>query len=147
MLKSRQFAKDKICQLGMEKRMFVYTYGQRTPSEALKSKTFGSYLGYFRLNYQHQFWYSESHVFHYPAIISTKNQALISTSQISIGYQDFNLGPKELGIQPFTLLFCTQSYIYQVLQTIPLKLILLCAWAEPAVLGSAKTALTFKYKI
>ena len=37
-----------------------------------------------------------------------------------------------------------QSYIYQVLQTITLKLILLC---EPAVLGSAKTALTFKYKI
>ena len=25
----------------MEKRMFVYTYGQLTPSEALKSKTFG----------------------------------------------------------------------------------------------------------
>ena len=41
----------------------------------------------------------------------------------------------------------TQSYIHQVLQTIQMKLILLCFWAEPAVLGSAKTALKFKYKI
>ena len=40
-----------------------------------------------------------------------------------------------------------QSYIYQVLQTIQMKLILLCVWAEPAVLGSAKTALKFKYEI
>ena len=40
-----------------------------------------------------------------------------------------------------------QSYIYQVLQTIHMKLILLCVWAEPAVLGSAKTALKFLYKI
>ena len=40
-----------------------------------------------------------------------------------------------------------QSYIYQVLQTIQMKLILLCVWAEPAVLGSTKTALKFKYKI
>ena len=40
-----------------------------------------------------------------------------------------------------------QSYIHQVLQTIQMKLILLCVWAEPAVLGSAKTALKFKYKI
>ena len=40
-----------------------------------------------------------------------------------------------------------QSYIYQVLQTIQMKLILLYVWAEPAVLGSAKTALKFIYKI
>ena len=40
-----------------------------------------------------------------------------------------------------------QSYIHQVLQTIQMKLILLCVWAEPAVLGSAKTALKFIYKI
>ena len=45
------------------------------------------------------------------------------------------------------LLDCIQSYIYQVLQTIQMKLILLCVWAEPAVLGSAKTALKFIYKI
>ena len=36
-----------------------------------------------------------------------------------------------------------QSYIYQVLQTIQMK----CVWAERAVLGSAKTALKFKYEI
>ena len=41
------------------------------------------------------------------------------------------------------LLGWAQSYIYQVLQTIQMKLILLCDWAEPAVLGRAKTALKF----
>ena len=40
-----------------------------------------------------------------------------------------------------------QSYIYQVLQTIQMKLLLLWVWAEPAVLGSAKTALKFIYRI
>jgi hypothetical protein len=34
-----------------------------------------------------------------------------------------------------------------VLQTIQKKLIILCVWAEQAVLGSAKTALKFKYEI
>ena len=38
-----------------------------------------------------------------------------------------------------------QSYIHQVLQTIQMKLILLCVWAEPTVLGSAKTALLLIY--
>ena len=36
---------------------------------------------------------------------------------------------------------------YRVLQTIQMKLILLCVWAEPAILGSTKTALKFKYEI
>ena len=36
---------------------------------------------------------------------------------------------------------------YRVLQTIQMKLILLCVWAERAVLGGAKTALKFKYEI
>ena len=40
-----------------------------------------------------------------------------------------------------------QRYTYGVLQTIQMKLILLCVWAERAVLGSAKTALKFKYEI
>ena len=40
-----------------------------------------------------------------------------------------------------------QRYTYRVLQTIKMKLILLFAWAEPAFLGSAKTALKFKYEI
>ena len=33
-----------------------------------------------------------------------------------------------------------QRYTYRVLQTIQMKLILLCVWAEPAVLGSTKNA-------
>ena len=36
---------------------------------------------------------------------------------------------------------------YRVLQTIQMKLILLCVWGEQAVLVSAKTALKFKYEI
>ena len=40
-----------------------------------------------------------------------------------------------------------QRYTYRVLQTIQMKLILLWVWAEPAVLGGAKTALKFKYEI
>ena len=45
------------------------------------------------------------------------------------------------------VLRCGQRYTYRVLQTIQMKLILLCVWAEPAVLGSTKTALKFKYEI
>ena len=41
----------------------------------------------------------------------------------------------------------SRRYTYRVLQTIQMKLILLCVWAEWAVLGSAKTALKFKYEI
>ena len=40
-----------------------------------------------------------------------------------------------------------QRYTYRVLQTIQMKLTLLCVWAELAVLGSTKTALKFKYEI
>ena len=40
-----------------------------------------------------------------------------------------------------------QRYTYKVLQTIQMKLILLCVWAESAVLGSTETALKFKYEI
>ena len=40
-----------------------------------------------------------------------------------------------------------QRYTHRVLQTIQMKLILLCVWAEQAVLGSTKTALKFKYEI
>jgi hypothetical protein len=38
-------------------------------------------------------------------------------------------------------------YVCRVLQTIQMKLILLCVLAEPALLGSTKTALEFKYEI
>ena len=38
-------------------------------------------------------------------------------------------------------------YRYRVLQTIQMKLLVLCVWAEPAVLGSTKIVLKFKYEI
>ena len=40
-----------------------------------------------------------------------------------------------------------QRYACRVLQTFQMKLILLCVWAEQAIMGSAKTALEFKYEI
>ena len=40
-----------------------------------------------------------------------------------------------------------QKYTYRVLQTIQIKLILLCVLAEWAVLASAEKALKFKYEI
>ena len=43
--------------------------------------------------------------------------------------------------------FLTNVQTYRLLQTIQMKLLFLCVWAEPAVSGSAKTALKFKYEI
>ena len=40
-----------------------------------------------------------------------------------------------------------QRYTFRVLQTIQMKLILLCVWAELAILRSTKTPLKFKYEI
>ena len=40
-----------------------------------------------------------------------------------------------------------QRYTYRVLQTIQIKLVLLCVWADPASLSSTKTALKLKYQI
>ena len=37
--------------------------------------------------------------------------------------------------------YLKQRYTYRVLQTIQMKLIILCAWAERAILVNAKTAL------
>ena len=54
-------------------------------------------------------------------------------------FKSSNYSPKSLGLN--------QRYTYRVLQTIQMKLILLCVWAEQAILGSAKTALKFKYEI
>ena len=47
----------------------------------------------------------------------------------------------------FLELWNTQRYTYRVLQTIQMKLILLCVWAEPVILGSIETALKLKYEI
>ena len=45
-----------------------------------------------------------------------------------------------------SILYQRYTY-YRVLQTIKMKLIFLCVVAEPAVLGSPKTDLKFKYEI
>ena len=54
---------------------------------------------------------------------------------------------KNLDLSFFSSLAECQRYTYRVLQTIQMKLILLCVWAELAVLGSTKTAIKFIYKI
>ena len=59
----------------------------------------------------------------------------------AISYQDFSTRFGNVS------LYHVQRYTYRVLQTIQMKLIVLCVWAEPAVLGSTKTALKFKYEI
>jgi hypothetical protein len=46
--------------------------------------------------------------------------------------------------EPNVFLCRDQRYTYRVLQTIQMKLILLCVWADRAVFGSAKTTLKFK---
>ena len=57
-----------------------------------------------------------------------------------------NLGNShDLTLRAFA--YASQRYTYRVLKTIQMKLILLCVWAEPAVLGITKTALKFKYEI
>ena len=49
--------------------------------------------------------------------------------------------------QQIWLLGLRQRYTYWVLQTIQMKPMLLCVWAEPDVWGSTKTALNLKYEI
>ena len=56
-------------------------------------------------------------------------------------------GKPEVSNEKWENLVKRQRYTYRVLQTIQIKLILLCVWAEPANLGSTKTALKFKYEI
>ena len=48
---------------------------------------------------------------------------------------------------PIYISYITQRYTYRVHQTIQMKLIHLCVWAEQAVMGSAKTDLKFRYEI
>ena len=46
-----------------------------------------------------------------------------------------------------TLVLSRARYTYEVLQTNQMKLIIMCVWADLAVLGSTKTALKFQYEI
>ena len=54
--------------------------------------------------------------------------------------------PYNFALLDFTLDPPFLRYTYRVLQTIQMKLLLLCVWAEPAILGSTKIALKFKYE-
>ena len=54
---------------------------------------------------------------------------------------------KSFYLEIFVFSSSGQRYTYRVLQTIQMELILLCVQAEPAILGSTKTALKFKYEI
>ena len=49
-------------------------------------------------------------------------------------------------VSKIVLTYC-QRNTYRMLETNQMKLILLCFWAEPAILGSTKTALIFRYEI
>ena len=52
----------------------------------------------------------------------------------------------KLRFSPLSSSHSSQRYTYRVLQTIQMKLILLCVWTEWAILGSAKTVSKFKYE-
>ena len=69
-------------------------------------------------------------------------KSLIKTALISGNEEDVKI-PLSFGLYRGP----RQRYTYRVLQTIQMKLLLLCVWAEQAVLGSSKTALKFKYEI
>ena len=58
-----------------------------------------------------------------------------------------SVGSKTTNFEPLAFSTSKQRYTYRVLQTIQMKLIFVCVWAEPAILGSAKTALKFKFEI
>ena len=56
-------------------------------------------------------------------------------------------GKPEVSNEKLENLVKRQRYTYRVLQTIQIKLILLCVWAEPAFLGSTRIALKLEYEI
>ena len=68
----------------------------------------------------------------------------VSIWPLSHDILEWFLHPKEEGNQ-WNILGANQRYTYSVLQTIQMKLILLCVWAERAFLGSAKNS--FKIQI
>ena len=76
--------------------------------------------------------------------INMKKECLVKLELILVALS-FQLPYSILWGEWFFLLADTNTY--RVLQTIQMKLIPSCAWAEPAVLGSTKTALKFKHEI
>ena len=83
----------------MDDQLSIFSLKSRTQAWADKlGRQILGHLGYFRPNYQQPLWYSEFlvHAFHYSTIISTK---VIRIPNICLGL-GFDLGRKELGIQP-----------------------------------------------
>ena len=62
-------------------------------------------------------------------------------------FQEVSRADAELKVSKGIFYLSSFTFDQRVLQTIQMKLILLCVWAEPAVLGKTKTALKFKYEI
>ena len=80
----------------------------------------------------------------------SKNRCLLKSRQVSLAATEQSENLLDLYFWEVNTVYTSgskQRYTYRVLQTIQMKLILLCVWAEPAVLGSTKTALKFKYEI
>ena len=61
--------------------------------------------------------------------------------------ESFGYKQKTTLVVPNNFFTFTQRYTYRVLQTIQMKLILLCVWAERAITDGAQTALKFKHEI
>ena len=85
----------------------------------------------------------------WPQVLSSSYSLYLSLSFCScMIYPDYSCADHNCYPTPsFHSLPTTQRYTYGVLQTIQIKLILLFAWVEQAVLGIAKTALKFQYEI
>ena len=64
-------------------------------------------------------------------------------------FKSFTFTPKRFGKMRLVFIICLEGRDIHIecSKTIQMKLILICVWAEPAVLGSARTALKFKYEI
>ena len=92
---------------------------------------------------------------HYIFACGEIKQNCNSSETVAIFFSDVvferNRGKKDvrgIALLDLKLFACDgQRYTYRVLQTIQMKLILLCIWEQPAFLGSTKTALKFKYEI
>ena len=86
-----------------------------------------------------------------PDLILKTHSCMIAAEAAPQSIDHFVTDSQEAGEKNAMLLLhifspLSQRCTYRVLQTIQMKLILLCVWAEQAVFGSAKTALKFKMR-
>ena len=71
---------------------------------------------------------------------------LLNISAILLKYPNFE-GVFSFFLWTNNFFFVHPPETYTVLQTIQMKLMFSCVWAEPAILGSTRAALKFKYEI